>query len=44
MFEVDLEYPANIHECYDYCPFAPELLNIKTEMLSEKLLRLRTLY
>ena len=43
-FEVDLEYPANIHDRdHDYS-LAPELLEIKTEMLSEKQLRLRRLY
>ena len=44
IFEVDLEYPPNIHDRdYDY-PLAPELLEIKTEMLSENQLRLRRLY
>ena len=44
IFEVDLEYPASIHERVDDYPFAPELLEIRTEMLSEKQLRLRRLY
>ena len=44
IFEVDLEYPANIHDRDDDYPLAPELLEIKTEMLSEKQLRLRRLY
>ncbi|MCP6726116.1 hypothetical protein NL526_29070, partial [Klebsiella pneumoniae] len=44
IFEVDLEYPANIHDRDDDYPLAPELLEIKTEMLSEKQLRLCRLY
>ena len=44
IFEVDLEYPANIHDRDDDYLLAPELLEIKTEMLSEKQLRLRRLY
>ena len=43
IFEVDLEYPANIHDRGNDYPLAPELLEIKTEMLSEKQLRLRRL-
>ena len=43
-FEVDLEYPANIHDRDNDYPLAPELLEIKTEMLTEKQLRLRRLY
>ena len=42
-FEVDLKYPANIHDRDDDYPLAPELLEINTEMLSEKQLRLRRL-
>ena len=37
--EVDLEYPANIHDSDDDYLLAPELLGIKTEMLSKKQLR-----
>ena len=44
IFEIDLEYPANIHDRDDDYPLARELLEIKTEMLSEKQLRLRRLY
>ena len=33
IFEVDLEYPANIHDLDYYYPLAPELLEIRTEML-----------
>ena len=35
IFEVDLEYPEAIHDQDDDYPLAPELLEIKTEMLSE---------
>ena len=34
IFEVDLVYPANIHDRDDDYPLAPELLEIKSEMLS----------
>ena len=44
IFEIDLEYPANIHDRDDDYLLAPELLEIKTEMLSEKQLRVRRLY
>ena len=44
IFDVDLEYSANIHDCDDDYPLAPELLEIRTEMLSEKQLRLRRLF
>ena len=44
IFEVDLEYPANIHDRDDDYPLAPELLEIRTEMLSEMHLRLRRLF
>ena len=44
IFEVDLEYPANIHDRDDDYPLAPELLEIKTEIQSEIQLRLRRLY
>ena len=44
IFEVDLEYPEAIHDRDDDYPLAPELLEIKTEMLSEKQLQLRRLY
>ena len=43
IFEVDLEYPDNIHDRDDDYLLAPELLKIQTEMLSEKQLRLRRL-
>ena len=33
IFEADLEYPDNIHDCDNDYPLAPELLEIKTEML-----------
>ena len=44
IFEVDLEYLVAIHDRDDDYLLAPELLEIKTEMLSEKQLRLRGLY
>ena len=44
MFEVDLKYPDNIHDRDDDYPLAPELLEIKTEMLSENQFRLRRLF
>ena len=44
IFEVDLKYSANIHHRDDDYPNAPQLLEIKTEMLAEKQLRLRRLY
>ena len=44
IFEVDLMYQANIHNRNDDYPLAPELLEIKTEMLSMKQLRFRRLY
>ena len=44
IFEVDLEYPNAIHDRDDDYPLAPEMMQIKTEMLSEKQLRLRRLY
>jgi hypothetical protein len=44
IFEVDLEYPEHMHDRDDDYPLAPELLEIKTEMLSEKQMRLRRLY
>ena len=44
IFEVDLEYPDAIHHRDDDYPLAPEVMQIKTEMLSEKQMRLRRLY
>ena len=44
IFEVDLEYPDAIHDRDDYYSLAPEVMHIKTEMLSEKQMRLRRLY
>ena len=44
IFEVDLEYSANIRDRNDEYSLAPELLEIKTEILSEKQLRFRILY
>ena len=44
IFEVDLEYPNAIHDRDDDYPLAPEVMQIQTEMLSEKQMRLRRLY
>ena len=44
IFEIDLEYPDAIHDRDDDYPLAPAVLEIKTEVLSEKQLRLRRLY
>ena len=43
IFEVDLEYPNAIHDRDDDYPLAPEVMQIKTGMLSEKQMRLRRL-
>ena len=44
ILEVDLEYPEDIHKRDDDYPLAPEVMEIKTDMLSEKQLRLWRLY
>ena len=44
ILEVDLEYPREIHDRDDDYPLAPELVEIKTEMLSAKHLQLRRKY
>ena len=44
ILEVVLEYPREIHDCDDDYPLAPELMEIKTEMLSAKHLQLRRKY
>ena len=43
-FEVDLEYPRELHDRDDDYPLAPELFEITTEMLSEKQHALRRKY
>ena len=44
ILEVDLEYPREIHDRdHDY-PLAPELMEIKTEILSTKHFQLRRKY
>ena len=43
-FEVDLEYPPELHDRDDDYPLAPELFEITTEMLSEKQHALRRKY
>ena len=35
MLEVDLEYPKHLHKSHNDCPFAPEKLTVKEELLSE---------
>ena len=44
IFQINLVYPANIHDCDDDYPLTPKLLEIKTEILSGMQLRLRRLY
>ena len=44
ILEVDLEYPRELHDRDDDYPLAPELLEITTEMLSEKHHTLRRKY
>ena len=44
ILEVDLEYPREIHDRDNDYPLAPELMEIKTEMLSVKHLQLRQKY
>ena len=43
IFEVDLAYPDDIHKREDDYHLAPEVMEIKTDMLSEKQLRFRRL-
>ena len=33
-FEVDLEYPDELHELHNYYPLAPEKLAVSSDMLS----------
>ena len=40
ILEVDLEYPDDIHKRDNDYPLAPEVMEIKTDMLSENQLRL----
>ena len=44
IFEVDLKYPDAIHDRNDDYLLSPEVMQIRTEMLSEKQMRLRRLY
>ena len=44
ILEDDLEYPRDIHDRDDDYPLAPELIEIKTEMLFAKHLQLRRKY
>ena len=43
-FEVDLEYPDDLHERDDDYPLAPELMEIKEQMLSDKQRQLCEIY
>ena len=44
ILKVDLEYPREIHDRDDDYPLAPEVMEIKTEMVSAKHLQLRRKY
>ena len=44
ILEVDLEYLQDIHKCDDEYFLAPEVMEIKTDLISEKQLRFRRLY
>ena len=36
ILEVDLEYPKELHDLHNDYPLAPEVMNVKANMLSEK--------
>ena len=36
ILEVDLEYPTELHDLHNDYPLAPEVMNVKSNMLSEK--------
>ena len=36
ILEVDLEYPKELHDLHNDYPLAPEVMNVKADMLSEK--------
>ena len=42
--EVDLDYPAELHDAHNDYPLAPERLDVQVEMLSETQVELRTHY
>ena len=37
ILEVDLEYPKELHDLHNDYPMAPEVMNVKADMLSDKL-------
>ncbi len=36
ILEVDLEYPKELHDLHNDYPLAPEVMNVKANMLSEQ--------
>ena len=36
MLEADLEYPKELHDLHNDYPMAPEAMNVKADMLSDK--------
>ena len=36
ILEVDLEYPKELHDLHNDYPLAPDVMNVKANMLSEK--------
>ena len=44
ILEVDLEYPKELHELHNDYPLAPDMIEIKREILSEYQLKISDLY
>ena len=44
VFEVDFEYPKELHEFHKDYSLAPDIIEVKREMLSEYQLRIADLY
>ena len=44
ILEVDLEYPKELHELHNDYPLAPDMVEIKREILSEYQLKISDLY